>query len=269
MFFISCQQMQDVDTEIQFAVIDAGQGLCQFLQQNSNALVFDMGPELCIEEWYKFYRKSGRPKLQSIIISHRDLDHSGGLQFLDSTVDWSGRILTSKYEDTAYIRSLCKEWPERIKIRTICEGDTVGDLPDVEILCIWPPSSISDSFPVQDLSINKYSLVFRVTYQKTSILITSDIDSASAFSTAISYKESLHSDILVVPHHGSAGSLNRIFLGYIKPDFAFISCGLNNEYNHPSEIVVGFFRTLGTELRITYLDKTVFFRSNGYFWKEY
>jgi hypothetical protein len=42
-------------------------------------------------------------------------------------------------------------------------------------------------------------------------------------SIANHYKESLDCNILIFPHHGSAASLNRVFLGYANPEFTIIS----------------------------------------------
>lgn len=267
-FLFFCQP-QDADPELHFSVIDVGQGLSQIAILNSLGLVWDMGPEQCIDEWFNVYKKAGEPNLQAIIISHRDTDHSGGLQFVDSTVEWSGVIVTSKYEDTSYIKSLCKRWNKKIIIRVICEGDTLGYLPQTYIRCIWPPSRINESLPLHLASINRYSLVFLINFWGNDVLITSDIDSSTALSIANLYKESLDCNILIIPHHGSAGSLNRVFLGYTDPEFAIISCGKDNPYNHPAESVLSFLRTMGANVRITCLSKSIFFRSNGFYWKEY
>lgn len=236
---------------------------------NSFGLVWDMGPEQCIDEWFNVYKKAGKPGLQAIIISHRDSDHSGGLQFVDSTVDWSGIIVTSKYEDTSYIKSLCKRWNKKIIMKVICEGDTLGCLPQTCIRCIWPPSKLDESLPLHSAIINRYSLAFIINFKGNDVLITSDIDSSTALRIANLYKESLYCNILIFPHHGSAGSLNRVFLGYANPGFTIISCGQDNPYNHPAESVLSFLRTTGTNVRITCQNKSIYFRSNGFYWKEY
>jgi len=267
-FLFFCQP-QDPESELLFTVIDVGQGLSQMAVLNPFGLVWDMGPEQCKDEWFNVYKKAGKPSLHAIIISHRDTDHSGGLQFVDSTVDWSGIIVTSKYEETSYIKSLCKRWNKKIFFRVISEGDTLGYLPQISIHCIWPPSRLNDSLPLQSALINRYSLVFLLNFGGNNILITSDIDSSTALSIANLYKESLDCDILIFPHHGSSGSLNRVFIGYANPELTIISCGENNPYNHPAESVLSFLRTIGANVRITYQNNSLFFRSNGFYWKEY
>lgn len=267
-FLFFCQP-QYPEPELLFTVIDVGQGLSQMATLSSFGLVWDMGPEQCKDEWFNVYKKAGKPSLQAIIISHRDTDHSGGLQFVDSTVDWTGIIVTSKYEDTSFIKSLCKRWNKEIIIRVVSEGDTIGYLPQTSVRCIWPPSGLDEALPLHSALLNRYSLVFLINFGGNDILITSDIDSSAALNIANLYKESLDCDILIFPHHGSAGSLNRVFTGYANPEFTIISCGENNPYNHPAESVLSFLRTMGVNVRITYQNKTIFFRSNGYYWKEY
>lgn len=267
-FLFFCQT-QDPHHELHFTVIDVGQGLSQMARFNSLGLVWDMGSGQHMDEWVNVYNKAGKPFLQAIVISHRDTDHSGGLQFVDSTVDWSGIIVTSIYEDTSYIKSLCKRWNKKVIMRAVCEGDTLGYLPQTCIRCIWPPSKLNESLPLHSELINRYSLVFILNFRGNDVLITSDIDSSIALNIANLYKESLDCNILIFPHHGSAGSLNRVFLGYANPEFVIISCARNNPYNHPAESVLSFLRTMGVNLRITYLDKSIFFKSNGYYWEEY
>lgn len=263
---LSCQTFYKNDEAVCFKVVDVGQGLGQLIKLDRDALVMDIGPAESYKNWFSAYQNSGKPYILAIVVSHRDLDHSGGLQFLDSTVNWSGVIVTTPFEDTSYIKNLCRRWTGVLSIIQVCSGDTIGGLEGVEVKCVWPPTSISEQIPVQQASINRYSLVFLVKFQRTQILISSDIDSFAASDIALSYKNMLKSDILVFPHHGSAGSLNRVFLGYVDPACVVISCGYNNDYNHPAPSVVSFLNTMGVEIKITYLTKTINFISNGYYW---
>ena len=106
----SCNHpLETEDTGFVFGVFNVGQGLSQIGVRKTSAVIWDMGPEDISGAWKNAYRSAGSPMLVSIIISHRDLDHSGGLRFLDSTVNWNGELISSKYEDTSYIRSLCTD----------------------------------------------------------------------------------------------------------------------------------------------------------------
>jgi competence protein ComEC len=257
----------DISDEMHFCVIDGGQGLAQICSDGSQTVVFDIGLAEAFHSQIKKKLVDRNSPIASIILSHRDLDHCGGLQFIDSTINWTGNLVMSKYEDTAYIRSLCKKWVKPITIRTICKGDTLKYFENIEIRCIWPPDSSNTPLPVTDEYVNTYSLVFLVRYHNTQVLISSDIDSTAANIIAVQNKQALRSEILVVPHHGSGGSLSHNLLGFIRPEIAIISCAAKNIYNHPSDTIIKLLMQSGADLRCTYLDGTVSFRSNGYYWR--
>ena len=250
-----------------FGVVDVGQGLSQIGISGSQALVWDMGPPEGYAMWKDCYVKENKPELISVIISHRDLDHSGGLYFLDSSINWNGVLITSKYEDTAAIKGMCRSWRKPIRLRLFGRGDTLL-LNNTRIECVWPPHEIDMSEPVQGAQINKYSLVFLVRFNETQVLITSDIDSASMQTIAENCGILLRSQLVVVPHHGSRFSSNRLFYGLAQPEIAIISCGKQNAYGHPSPEIISLLMTMCADVRVTFLERSCFFRSNGFYWSE-
>ncbi len=48
-------------------------------------------------------------------------------------------------------------------------------------------------------------------------------------------------DVLKVGHHGSKTSTTRDFLNFITPEYAMISCGLDNSYKHPHQQILDLF----------------------------
>ena len=73
----------------------------------------------------------------------------------------------------------------------------------------------------------------------------------------------INSDILKVPHHGSATSSTELFLDRVSPKEAVFSVGMNNPYNHPSEKILTRYRSLGINYYRTDHDGALLFRSNG------
>ena len=98
--------------------------------------------------------------------------------------------------------------------------------------------------------------------------MTGDIDTLAEEKLVERYHFELSSDIVVVPHHGSRGSLHSLFYGYVNPAYAVISCGLNNQYGHPSVDVV---RLLAFQMMVTLFDTRydghVTATSNGEYWE--
>ena len=84
---------------------------------------------------------------------------------------------------------------------------------------------------------NENSLTACFSIYGSSFLVLGDITKEQEEILVRAYDD-LHIDYLKVAHHGSNTSTSNHLLESIKPLYAFISCGDNNYYNHPSKEVV-------------------------------
>jgi competence protein ComEC len=249
-----------------FAVFDVGEGLAQAVKVGDDAVLFDMGPPDEYPKWKDQFNAFGRPSIKAIVLSHDHLDHWGGLQRLDSSLSWTGLLVVTKFEDTALIRNCVPQWRNRIRFHTIVAHDTLELLDKVDLCCLWPPDTSGDSLFAVDSLKNRYSMVFLVHSGLTNALITSDIDSVTMRELSQSDTIGLTADVMVVPHHGSSGSLYPVFYGYVRPQVAVISCGAVNLYGHPSREVLLWLNQMGITVKLTSLDGGVVMESNGYCW---
>lgn len=248
-----------------FTVADVGQGLAQFGAVDGRAVVWDVGPSDQYPSWRSAYNDLGRPRIESIIISHSDADHYAALRHMDGGINWSGVIIVSPYEDTAKIRAGSGVWADRVEFRFCAGGDTLKILKSVDIVCLWPPGGIDAELPLDGRERNHYSLVFSVRHGHSRALITSDIDSAAMTRIVTRSGYDLRAQILSLPHHGSAGSVNPLFFSYVSAETAVVSCARQNTYGHPSRQMIDELTFQGVRLMYTYLDNTVTFVSNGYY----
>ena len=253
--------------EVSFMVIDVGQGLSQMVVQNSRAVLFDMGPIDAEAKWKIAYSSLGKPQIEAILISHRDLDHSGGLEFLDSSITWSGRLVASRWEDTTFLRRQCSNWHDPILFETIVQDTVIKLLDDCSARCLWPPQVIDDTFPVPDTKTNYYSIVCLITHGNNRIMVTGDIDSVAERIISQRYTSQLRSDIVIIPHHGSAGMVYPLFYGYIRPALALISYGIGNSYGHPSGEALNLLAQLGIPCLTTGDNGSIQLKSNGFYWE--
>ena len=264
---LSCNpgwEKKPAESPITFAVFDVGEGLAQAVVSGNKAVLFDMGLPEEYPKWKEQFEGLGSPIVEAIVLSHDHLDHWGGLQMFDSGFAWTGITVVTSYEDTAFIRSSVPQWRDRIRFHTIARGDTLALLDGVTLRCLWPPDTTGDSLFVNDSLKNRYSTVFLVKNGLTGALITSDIDTCTEQELSLRENSGLAADILVVPHHGSAGSVDPVFYGYVKPFSAFISCGINNQYGHPSYQVLLWLSQKGIATYQTSLNGEIIAQSNGY-----
>ena len=108
--------------------------------------------------------------------------------------------------------------------------------------------------------MNDDSIVLKLTYKNISFLFTGDI-------TQNVEKELLQSNIsstvLKVAHHGSKYSNSANFLRKVNPKYAIISCGVNNEYYHPHNVVLEKLEKLNTKIYRTDIDGTIVALTDG------
>jgi competence protein ComEC len=71
------------------------------------------------------------------------------------------------------------------------------------------------------------------------------------------------SDVLKVGHHGSSSSTSPDFLKAVSPQYAIISCGLNNDYGHPHQVTLDKLNAAGVKIYRTDLNGTISLQSDG------
>lgn len=74
------------------------------------------------------------------------------------------------------------------------------------------------------------------------MLLTGDAEKDALNELLSNYSgKDLDVDVLKTGHHGSQTSTTKELLDLIKPEYALISCGLNNTYKHPHQSVLDLF----------------------------
>jgi competence protein ComEC len=138
-----------------------------------------------------------------------------------------------------------------VQVRSLRAGDAFS----------FGPTSVSVLAPFRDYQpgaepANNDSLVLRVVYGATSVLLEGDaeapVEDAMVAQTMLS-EQGLASTLLKVGHHGSITSTRPEFLARVAPQWAVISCGLHNRYGHPrievlEELEAARVRTFSTDI---------------------
>jgi competence protein ComEC len=85
--------------------------------------------------------------------------------------------------------------------------------------------------------INNNSVVLRLTYGSSSVLLAGDAG-CEAEQAIIASGADIRSDVLKVAHHGSRSASGDAWLDAVQPRVAVISVGRGNSFGHPSRIVL-------------------------------
>ena len=122
-------------------------------------------------------------------------------------------------------------------------------------------------FPDRDVltwSNNDGSIIAKLTYGETSIMLTGDSTSVTEkIVLSQNSKETLESDILKVGHHGSRTSTSASFVQAVAPKYALISNGKDNTYGHPHPDTLSTLTQFGAKILRTDLLGTIIVKSDG------
>ena len=219
--------------EMQLTLLDVGQGLAAVVQTAQHTLVFDTGArysqrfDMGAAVISPFLRNKGIAAIDMLIVSHGDSDHKGGARSLSRQFD---------------IRQTLSSVPQQLSWLHAkpCKAGSTWLWDGVEFRILVAESDHLSS-------ANDLSCVLQVKSVVGSLLLTGDIERGAERALIDQYGESLASDVLVVPHHGSRTSSTPAFIQQVNPRYALIPAGYKNRYRHPSERVMRRYQAFSIE----------------------
>jgi DNA internalization-related competence protein ComEC/Rec2 len=223
--------------------IDVGQGdSCLIVTPNNKKILIDGGegkPEVLLS-----YLLDRRIKtIDYIMISHFDSDHCNGLIEVINNLNVKNILIPKQvyfcdeYKNIANIIN-----SKKINATFVKRGDKLNIDKDVKLNIFYPYEKLEYD------DLNNNSIVAKLTYNSFSVLFTGDIEKAEE-NLLDKYKNNeLQSDVIKIAHHGSKTSSSQEFLEKVKPKIALIGVGENNNFGHPSNIVLERLKTINCKI---------------------
>lgn len=242
-----------------FAALNIGQGDGLFIESPGGVKVLmDGGPndnlirELpAVMPWWDKH-------IDAIIITNSDSDHYSGFISLlqnykvDVVVESGYRSATPDYA------LLEKEIVEKNIPEILARRGEVIDLGDgAQITILFPDRDVSG------LASNDASVVSRLTYGDTSVLLTGDSPKKIEDYLISLDGKNLQSTILKVGHHGSKTSTSDEFVKEVAPQIAVISAEKGNSYGFPATTTVATLQKYGVQILGTYDLGRIVLHSDG------
>ena len=252
---------------LRLTALDVGQGdaiLVEF--PNKTTMLIDAGPKSPEFDSGErivapFLKRNGVRRIDRLVVSHPHSDHIGGMPFLFSAVNVGAMVesdtaTASRLHATVRARAADNATWQRAR-----QGMEISPDPAVRVYCLSPASA-------SDPNLNNRSIVLKIVYGQTSVLLTGDAENEAEEHLSGKYGRFLDSDILKAGHHGSATSSSLPFLDSITPNFAIISVGRRNKFGHPSANVVQEMERRGVQVFRTDREGAIIFESDGGVWKK-
>jgi competence protein ComEC len=226
--------------------LDVGQGLAVVVQTREHALLYDTGPRFTDQAdagnriVAPYLRARGIERLDGVVVTHRDNDHSGGAESVLAAVPvgWVASSLESEHPLVARIG-------ERDGVHVPCFAGERWEWDDVRFAVLHPRG---ESYADPRVKSNDRGCVLRIESRHGSVLLGADIEARSEAALVAERGAALASDILVVPHHGSKTSSTPAFLAAVDPALAIATVGYRNRLGHPRPEIVARYRERNIEL---------------------
>jgi competence protein ComEC len=253
---------------LEVVFLDVGQGDSIFIRTsggktilvdgggNSNPAVVSKVGELTV---VPFLLDSGVSGLDAVIATHAHTDHIQGLMDVIEMISVKQVFIPSLGDEACFAELLGAAERKGIPV-TRCSGGMVLCPDRHTAMYVLNPGP---NCRTDEESLNDTSLVLRLCYKDTSVLLMGDAEKTVEERLMNSaYAQWLDSDVIKIGHHGSGTSTGEAFLEAVSPAAAVISTGRNN-FGHPSPKVLRLLEDKGLECFRTDESGAVFLQSDG------
>ncbi|MGR7920684.1 DNA internalization-related competence protein ComEC/Rec2 [Zobellella denitrificans] len=226
-------------------VLDVGQGLSVLVTQGREALLYDTGNRfptgfnMADAVILPLLGHLGIERLEYLVVSHDDSDHSGNRDYLASVLPVTHR--RGAWPDGQHCRAGQSEQWGRLRLRVL-----------------WPLAPSGHS--------NNDSCVLHIGDGRLSLLLTGDIE-APAERALLATGQALGAQLLLSPHHGSRSSSTEAFNRAVAPDWVVHTAGFYNRWGFPSPEVVARFERQGVAQLTTGEHGMVHLAADGHRWR--
>lgn len=234
-------------------IIDVGQGDSILIYSNGYSALIDTGLSEFSADVCTALEECGIKKLDVLLVTHLDSDHTGGLEDVTEIFGADNLILPEISVESEGITAAKKAMGSIAEsggnIYTAVQGMNfkIGEF-ELTVLA---------NFTEMD-SENNRSVITAAEIDGNKFLFMGDIEAESE-KALLKENLNLKANVLKVGHHGSSTSSKEDFIKAVRPYYAAISVGRDNLFGHPHSEVLSVFEYVGAKLYRTDLDGDIYF----------
>ncbi|MDX9787201.1 MAG: DNA internalization-related competence protein ComEC/Rec2 [Desulfobacterales bacterium] len=259
--------------DLRVTVLDVGQGTANLLELPSGRVllidgggfadndVFDVGKNIIAP---LLLRKKIRT-VEDIVLSHPDSDHLNGLLYIAENFRVKRLMSNNESVDTKAYDHLKRIIAEKQILATdFRTSPRIEKMDEVLIKYLYPPADyMGTRSRAAWRTTNNNSLVVQVRLGAHAFLFPGDIERAAEGELVNNAGDTLKSDVLIAPHHGSRSSGTEAFLKKVQPRVVVFSAASRTwrPLPHPEALVR--YRAVCERLYGTATCGAVCFSTNG------
>lgn len=236
--------------ELRVHFVDVGQGDGMVVElPDGKIMVIDGGPRSAKSKMLNYLKALNVTAIDYAVLTHADEDHVGSLDDVLNAYSvkdiYMPGMTTSQITTTVY-KQFNEAVDKKVKagaVKHITDNDSdivVDNGTTSYLIDFFANDALYERLTSKSSAEakNGVSPFMFLTYAGKKVLFTGDgnFDSEEWLLGEQEIKSAPASydvDVLKVGHHGSATSTRTEFLKLVQPEYAVISCGLNNKYDHP------------------------------------
>ncbi|HLR13296.1 MAG TPA: DNA internalization-related competence protein ComEC/Rec2, partial [Burkholderiaceae bacterium] len=241
----------------QATALDVGQASAIAVRTANHTLLFDAGLRHHVEAddgdriIVPFLRHQGWRKLDTLVLSHADLDHVGGLRSVLAALP-VGRSLAS-FDMASWLDDEAQKLGPYARDITLpkdmhwCRRGQQWTVDGVTFEMLWPREPSATAAGAQSSrERNRGSCVLSIRGAHHSLLLTGDINARQEQSLVAAGLRP--HDVVLAAHHGSRGSSDRQFVQAAAASHVIMQAGAWSRYGHPHPHAVARWQTAGSRV---------------------
>lgn len=235
--------------------LDVGQGDCILIMlPGGENMLIDAGNSPDGPAIVNYIKALGIETLDFIVATHPHADHIGGMEKVINSFKIGAVYMPGISHNTKTFEGLLAAIQSKgLKIQRARAGVNILSSNGLCADMVSPAADFYDN-------LNNYSAAVRLAYLNNTFLFTGDMEAEAEKEI----NADIGANVLKVAHHGSDTSTSAAFLSRVSPEYAIISVGAGNSYNHPSALVLSRLRDFGAQIYRTDEAGTIIAESDGY-----
>lgn len=258
---------------MKITAIDVGQGASTLIELPKGGIllidgggfsdnaVFDVGKNIVAPLLLRKKIKT----IDMVILTHPESDHLNGLIHIIEHLHVKKILSNNCQTHRLGFKKFCEALDKKnIVLEDYKKIEKKLNINDVDINILYPASEFKEKSLVEKWrNSNNNSIVLKLTFNRVSILFPGDIMKKAEKELVQISGNSLKSNLLFAPHHGSKSSSSQLFLDHVNPEAIIISAGWGNRYHMPHKEVLRKYQLLPSKIFRTDLQGAIEIITDG------
>ncbi|MEG1331714.1 MAG: ComEC/Rec2 family competence protein [Eubacterium sp.] len=209
----------------------------------------------------QYLKKAKVTKLDYFFLSHAHEDHAGCADKIIQNYTVEQILISEKPSSAKFYQRFLMAVKDKGKKVAVPKANHQFELDDGVFTILGPVETYED--------MNNASLVFRLDYQKNSMLFTGDAEYKNR-SDLLKTRANLDVDVLKASHHGANNGVfdsekndKSNWLDAVSPEAVIFSVGSDNDYGHPDKKALEWYQREASSVYRTDMNGSIIIRFSG------